>query len=195
MKIVLFNGKDSYEIVDKDDNTTLVPDTQQNETESIETISESGNLNIEETLVDTPTPISNSEMILVLERRLAERSRSIENRLLSIEDQIISACATNKKSNNISDNGFCLNLLKNRVVDLERQVNEKDAIISFLSKQLINKNRYGDSCNGTTVNDRNGSFHERAEIMNNNFSLGQDNKIDKGKKVVIVCDVIVCDSY
>ena len=188
MKIVLFNGKDSYEIVDKDDNTTLVPDTQQNETESIETISESGNLNIEETLVDTPTPISNSEMILVLERRLAERSRSIENRLLSIEDQITSACATNKKSNNMSDNGFCLDLSKNRVVDLERQVDEKDAIISFLSKQLINKNRYGDSCNGTTVNDRNGSFHERAEIMNNNFSLGQDNKIDKGKKVVIVCD-------
>ena len=45
MKTVLFNGKDSDRIIDKDDNTILVPDTQQNEPESIETISESDNLN------------------------------------------------------------------------------------------------------------------------------------------------------
>ena len=73
-------------------------------------------------------------MILVLERRFEELSRSIDNRLLSIEDQIIGACDTNKKSNNMSDNGFCLDLLKSRVADLERQVTEKDAIVSFLSK-------------------------------------------------------------
>ena len=36
-------------------------------------------------------------MILVLKRRLKEFSRSIENRLLSIEDQIMGACDTNKK--------------------------------------------------------------------------------------------------
>ena len=76
----------------------------------------------------------------------------------------------------MSDNGFCLDLLKNRMTDLERKVTEKDAIISFLSKQLINKNPYRDSCNGTTINDHNASFHERAEIINNNFPLGQDNK-------------------
>ena len=127
-------------------------------------------------------------MILVLERRLEEFSRSIENRLLSIEDQIIGACDTYKKSNNMSDNGFCLDLLRNWVADLERQVSEKDAIISFLSKQLINKNRYGDSCNGTTVNDNNGSFHERTKTINNNFLLGQDNKKDKSESVIIVGD-------
>ena len=60
VKIVSFNGKDSYWIVDKDDNTILVPDTQQNEPELIETIFESDNLNIEEALVDTPTPVSNN---------------------------------------------------------------------------------------------------------------------------------------
>ena len=69
--------------------------TQQNEPELIETISESDNLNIEETLVDTPTLVSNSEMILVLKRRFKEFSRSIENRLLSKEDQITGACDTN----------------------------------------------------------------------------------------------------
>ena len=41
VKIVFFNGKDSYRIVDKDGNTILVPNTQQNEPESTETISES----------------------------------------------------------------------------------------------------------------------------------------------------------
>ena len=97
VKIVFFNGKDSYRIVDKDGNTILVPDTQQNEPESTETISESDNLNIEETLVQTRTPTSNSEMILVLERRLEEFSRPVGNRLLSIEDQIIVARDTNKK--------------------------------------------------------------------------------------------------
>ena len=80
---------------------------------------------------------SNSEMILVLEKRLEEFSRSKENRFLSAEDQIIGARDTNRKSNNMSDSGFCLDLLKNQVFDLERQVTEKHAIISFLSKQLI----------------------------------------------------------
>ena len=47
VKIVLFNVKDSYRNVDKDDNTILALDTRQNEPESIETISESDNLNIE----------------------------------------------------------------------------------------------------------------------------------------------------
>ena len=91
----MFNGKDSYGIVAKDDNTILAFDAQQNEPELIETISESDNLNIEETLVDTPTLVSNSEMILVLKRRFKEFSRSIENRLLSKEDQITGACDTN----------------------------------------------------------------------------------------------------
>ena len=46
----------------------------------------------------------------------------------------------------------------------------------------------GDSCNGTTVNDHDGSFDERVEITNNNFPLGQDSKKDKGKNVIIVGD-------
>ena len=83
-------------------------------------------------------------MILLLKIRSEEFSRLIENILLSIKDQVIGArdCNINKKSNNTSDCCFCLNLLKNRVADLERQVKEKDAIISFLLKQLINKKQW-----------------------------------------------------
>ena len=77
-----------------------MPDTQQNKTQSIETIFEPHEVNTEETLVDTPTPISNSEMILVLAilviARLEEFSRAIENRLLWIDDQAIGARDPNK---------------------------------------------------------------------------------------------------
>ena len=74
------------------------------------------------------------------------------------------------------------------MADLELQVIEKDVIISFLSKQLINKNRNNDSYANTTVNDYNNTFHERVEIINNNLSLSQDNKKDKRKNVIIVGD-------
>ena len=67
VKIVLFNGKNSYRLVDNDVNTILVPDTQQNEPESIVSTSESGELNIEENLPELLNPISNSEMIFALE--------------------------------------------------------------------------------------------------------------------------------
>ena len=67
VKIVLFNGKNSYRLVDNDVNTILVPDTQQNEPESIVSTSESDELNIEENLAELPNPSSNSEMILALE--------------------------------------------------------------------------------------------------------------------------------
>ena len=75
-------------------------DTQQNKTESIETIFEPHEVNTEETLVDTRTPISNSEMILILAilviARLEEFSRAIENRLLWIGDQAIGTRDPNK---------------------------------------------------------------------------------------------------
>ena len=77
------------------------------------------------------------------------------------------------------------------MVDLERQVTEKDDIISFLSKQIINKNRYGDSWDNTTVNDHNGSFHQGVEIINNNFPLGPDNKKNKRENIIIVGDLML----
>ena len=108
LNIVLFNGKDSYRIVDNVGNTILVPNTQQNEPESIEAIPELDESNIEKTLVDTPI------LFQILERRLEEISRSIENKFLSIEHRVTSArdFNINKKGNNTSYSGFCLDLLK-----------------------------------------------------------------------------------
>ena len=81
-------------------------------------------------------------MILVLERRLEGFSRLIETRLLSIEDQIIGARDTNKKSNYMSDKWFLFGFVVKSGGCFECQITEKDAIISFLSKQPIIINKF-----------------------------------------------------
>ena len=53
---------------------------------------------------------------------------------------------------------------------------EKDAIINFLSNQLVNKNFDGDSHVNKTDNDHNNSFQKRVDnIVNNNLPLVQHN--------------------
>ena len=60
VRIVFFNGKNSYRIVENEENTVFVPETQLNDTDATEAISEKGNaLAIEET-VSTPAYILNN---------------------------------------------------------------------------------------------------------------------------------------
>ena len=106
----------------------------------------------------------NDEIISTLEKKFETFSESIERRLLNIEEQIIGARDShweNRYDN--SDNTFCLNLLKNRISELERQIIEKDAVKIFLSNQLFNKNLNGDSGVNETVNDHNKFSRERQE--------------------------------
>ena len=144
----------------------IVPETQLNDTQlnnaaTTEAISEERNeLTIEETVVGTPAHMLNDEIISTLEKKFETFSESIESRLLNIEEQIIGArdSRIEKIGDDNSNNAACLNLLKNRISELERQVIEKDAVINFLSNQLVNKNRNGDSGVNKTVNDLNNSF-------------------------------------
>ena len=161
-----------------------------------EAISEEGNtLTIDETVVGTPAHKINGEMTSALERKFEPFSESIESRLLNIEKHIIGArdSHTKKIGDDNSDNAFCFNLLKNRLSELERQITEKDAIINFLSTQLVNKNLSGDPRANKSVNDHNYSFQERVDnIVNNNLPLVQDNnnnnKKEKSKNVIIIGD-------
>ena len=167
VRIVLFNGNNSYRIVENGENTMIVPETQLNDTQlndadTTEAISEERNaLTIEETVVGTPVHMLNDEIIFTLEKTFETFSESIESRLLNIEEQIIDARDRHieKKGDDNSDNAFCLNLLKNRISELERQIIEKDAVINFLPNQLLNKNLNGGSRVNKTVNDHN-SFQE-----------------------------------
>ena len=103
----------------------------------------------------------NDEIISTLGKKFETFSESIESRLLNIEEQIIGArdSCIEKIGDDNSDNAFCVTLLKNDISELERQIIEKDAVINFLSNQLVNKNLNGDSVVNKTVNDHN-SFQE-----------------------------------
>ena len=116
--------------------------------DATDAISEEGNaLTIEETVIGTPAHILNDEITSALERKFETFSESIESSLLNIEEQIIGARNSHieKIGDDNSDNAFYFNLLKNRLSELERRITEKDAIIHFLSNQLVNKNLNGDS--------------------------------------------------
>ena len=137
--IVLLNGKNSYRIFENREKTIIVPETELNDTDAAEAISEEGNvLTIEETVVGTPAYILDDEIISTLERKFETFSESIESRLLNIEEQIIGSKDSHieKIGDDDSDNAFCFNLLKNHLSELERQIIEKDAIIRFF--YLIN---------------------------------------------------------
>ena len=60
---------------------------------------------------------------------------------------------------------------------------EKDAIINFLSNQLVHKNFDGDSHVNKTDNDHNNSFQKRVDnIVNKNLPLVQHNDYKKKRK-------------
>ena len=114
VRIVLFNGKNSYRIVENGENTMIVPETQLNDTQlndadTTEAISEERNaLTIEETVVGTPVHMLNDEIIFTLEKTFETFSESIESRLLNIEEQIIGArdIRIEKIRDDNSDNAF-----------------------------------------------------------------------------------------
>ena len=134
----------------------------------------------------------NDEIISTLYKKFETFSEPIESRLLNNEEQIIgtSDSRIEKIGDDNSDNAFCLNLLKNRISELERQIKEKDAVINFLSNQIVNKSPNGDSDVNKTVNDHNNSFKERVDnIVSNNLPLVQHNDYNKiGKINVIIID-------
>ena len=169
---------------------TQLNDTQLNDADTTEASSEERNvLTIEETVVGTLAHMLNGEIISTSGKKSETFSESIESRVLKIEEQIIGA--RDSRIENIgddnTDNVFCLNLLKNRISELERQIIEKDAVINFLSNQLVNKNLSGNCSVNKTVNDHNNSFQERVDnIVNNNLSLVQHNDYNKEKSNVII---------
>ena len=78
--------------------------------------------------------------------------------------------------------------MKNRISELEPQIIEKDAVINFLSNQLVNKNLSGNCSVNKTVNDHNNSFQERVDnIVSNNVPLVQHdyNKKEKSNAIII----------
>ena len=116
VRIVLFNGNNSYRIVENGENTMIVPETQLNDTQLNDAdATEARNaLAIEETVVGTPAHMLNDEIISTLEKKFEAFSESIESRLLNIEEQIIGARDSHieKIGDDNPDNAFSFKLIE-----------------------------------------------------------------------------------
>ena len=184
VKNVQFNGKDSYRIIAKDVITILAPDTQSTELESSDCILETECRQIiNETAVENPTP--NTEAV---EKLFKDFVKSVENRLLAIEDRLIRANLDVKSVENSSEEKYiCFKILTNQVSELEKQI-----FISFLTKQLANNNiNHQDSPANTDkirYNCRN--FEELNSSCDNDVPLEQCNekRSKKRENFIIIGD-------
>ena len=147
IKSVIFNGKVSYRIVRTDfvtDDTVLAPDTQEITMKDIHEENSNTTVAIEDTQVSSEQQQRNSDYDIAA---LMEKFRSsldlIEKRFLKIEDNLIglsySKSTVNSNSRDISNDNFYTGLLKNRISELEKQLADKNAMIEFLSAQIISK--------------------------------------------------------
>ena len=184
VKIVQFNGKDSYRIIAKDDTTILAPDTQSTELESSDCILETECRQIiNETAVENPT--SNNEAV---EKLFKDFVKSVENRLLAIEDRLIRANLDVKSVENSSEEKYiCFKILTNQVSELEKQI-----FISFLTKQLANNNiNHQDSpANTDKIRHNCRNFEELNSSCDNDVPLEQCNekRSKKRENVIIIGD-------
>ena len=111
---------------------------------------------------------------------------SVESKLCLLEDQIISSKTSdtsNSDTSNSDTSGFIVTILKDRISSLEGQLKSKDAVIEFLTKQLLTSN----------VNNSQMKNCDRSLCDNNSSEESSDNKIYKRndhqkKKVVITGD-------
>ena len=72
-----------------------------------------------------------------VEKLFKDFVKSVENRLLAIEDRFNGANLNVKSVENSSEEkDICFKILTNQVSELERQILEKDNVINFLTKQL-----------------------------------------------------------
>ena len=201
IKSVIFNGKTSYRIVKTDnvsDATVLFSDTQEKTPEDITT---ENAIVLDETDVITTTrdtatnTISNKQEVddvsALIERKFNDLSDKVEKRLQNIEDQVIDMQLSNLSGNNVSgkavasENILHVDILKNRILELEKQLSEKNTIIDFLTKQLIADSHdiSKSKCSHNLI-DRN-----RINNDKNNDSLHEEKGIeDLLNKVVIIGD-------
>ena len=99
---IVKNCKDSDKVIAKDDTTLLAPDTQSAELESSDCILETECTQIiHETAVENTTP--NTEEV---EKLFKDFVKSVENRLLAIEDRLIGANLDIRSVENSSEEIF-----------------------------------------------------------------------------------------
>ena len=157
IKSVIFNGKTSYRIVKTNnvsDATVLFSDNQGKTPEDITT---EDAIILDETDAITTTRDTATNTISIeqevdgvsafIERKFNDLSDKVEKRLQNIEDHIIGMQLSNLSGSNlhgkaVTENFLHIYILKDRVLELEKQLSEKNTIIDFLTKQLLTLKLY-----------------------------------------------------
>ena len=149
MKSIIFNGKKSYRVVKTDsfdDATILVPDTQTGNSEDERTDDDTNTIFPEECATENNIVEKREESVSeLIENKFSSLIQSIEKRFHDIEDKIIGFQNMNLPRNSVNpttpENNLYVELLKNRISDMEKQLTEKNAIINFLTTQLVTKSQ------------------------------------------------------
>ena len=149
VKSIIFNGKKSYRVVKTDsidDATILVPDTQTRNSEDERTNDDTNTIFRKDDDTNTIFPEESTtennivekreeSISILIENKFSSLTQSIEKRFHNIEDKITGFQNMNLPRNSVNpttpENNLYVELLKNRISDLEKQLTEKNAIINF----------------------------------------------------------------
>ena len=149
IKSVIFKGKTSKRIAKTDnvsDTTVLFPDIQE---ETPENITTEGTIILGETEArdiatnTIPNEQEVDDVSTLTERKFNNLSDKVEKRLHNVEDQIIGMQLSNLSGSNVmckavtSKSFLCIDILKNRILELEKQLSEKNTIIDYLTTKLV----------------------------------------------------------
>ena len=196
IRSIKFNGKTSYRIVKPDpvcDDTVLVSDTQ---VETEEGVIAGNTIVLNETTdsFSTKKVAANTKKIddvsTIIESKLNDLNVTIEKRLHHLEDQITGLQNLNQSGNVVSNkpvasSGFYVDLLKSSISELEKQLLEKNAVINFLTLQLISKPQDKTTCKCShNKNYQNGINNDKE----NDTALEKEVNHDQSSKVVIIGD-------
>ena len=126
----------------------------------------------------------------------------IEKRFLKIEDHFIglsySKSTVNSNSRDTSNDNFYNSLLKNRISELEKQLADKNAILKFLSAQIISKPPYK-SRKDSIDNYRHRSNDKYRLVTKRNNQDDASNKKSSNdgssKEVIVIGDSMLNNGY
>ena len=150
------------------------------------------NITLEETNLEQSTQEDtnlNHDDILNEIKSFKKFQAEVESKLCLLEDIIIAGKEAKEITNDSS--GFIVNVLKDRISSLENELKSKDAIIEYLTKQLLSSNSKksqmkGDKCNLNETFNVDKSFYDNEPSKESN--MDKDKTIEQKKKVVITGD-------
>ena len=114
---------------------------------------------------------------------------AVDSKLCLLEDTIIAGKEAKEITNDSS--GFIVNVLKDRISSLQNELKSKDAIIEYLTKQLLSSNSKKSQMKKSKFN-LNRTFNGDKSFYGNSSSeesnMDKDKTIEQKKKAVITGD-------